>query len=87
MLERIFISKEKKHKSAKNMLTHLLGGTPARDSKLKHLVKNIFTSHLESKYECLETMAVFEDWFKNYFYPAVPPYCTQISWQLWHCLS
>ncbi|KAM4694159.1 tigger transposable element-derived protein 1-like isoform 1-T2 [Discoglossus pictus] len=79
------------HKAAKDRLTLLLGGNASGDFKLKPLLVNrcenpralrrkikaalpvIWKSNLRA----WVTLAVFADWFLNYFIPAVECYCLE----------
>lgn len=77
------------HKASKERLTLLLGGNAAGDFKLKPLLvyqaenpralKGIWKSQLpviwKSNKKAWVTLAVFEDWFVNYFVPSVERYC------------
>ncbi|BFZ04012.1 hypothetical protein BsWGS_07051 [Bradybaena similaris] len=77
------------HKASKERLTLLLGGNAAGDFKLKPLLvyqaenprplKDIWKSQLpviwKSNKKAWVTLAVFEDWFVNYFMPSVERYC------------
>ncbi|XP_064108006.1 tigger transposable element-derived protein 1-like [Macrobrachium nipponense] len=77
-------------RASKERLTLLLGGNAAGDFKLKPLLvyqaenpralNGIWKSQLpviwRSNKKAWVTLAVFEDWFVNYFVPSVERYCT-----------
>ncbi|XP_069823956.1 tigger transposable element-derived protein 1-like [Dendropsophus ebraccatus] len=78
------------HKVSKERLTLLLGGNAAGDYKLKPMLvyqaenpralKGISKAQLpviwKSNRKAWVTLAVFEDWFNNYFVPSMERYCT-----------
>lgn len=80
-------------KPAEERLTLLLGGNAAGDFKLKSLLiyysitprglkgfsKKFSPVIWRANKKAWVTMVVFEDWFKNYFCPAVHLYCTQYN--------
>nr|XP_033817702.1 tigger transposable element-derived protein 1-like isoform X1 [Geotrypetes seraphini] len=79
------------HKVSKDRLTLLLGGNASGDFKLKPLlvyhslnpralsrvIKAALPVIWKANSKAWVTLAIFEDWFKNHFIPAVEHYCLE----------